>query len=231
MSNPSTVADFVPAIPRLEAGDRLGRAEFEQRYFAMPDSPKIELIEGEVHMPSPVRTDLHGTPHSHISGLLAVYAWNTPGVRSAVEASLRLDFENEPRPDAFLMIEAALGGQAKMDDDGFVSGAPELVVEISASTVSIDLHKKLRIYQRNGVREYVVWRVVDRMMDWFVQDNGVLVKRAFDAILKSQAFPGLWLNAADLVSNRTQSLLATLMEGLATAEHAAFVGELRSKKR
>ncbi len=35
-------------IPPLESGDKLTRAEFEQRYAAMPHVKKAELIEGTV---------------------------------------------------------------------------------------------------------------------------------------------------------------------------------------
>jgi hypothetical protein len=47
-------------IPRLENGDRLTRDEFERRYAAMPHVKQAELLEGIVHMPSPVRIDQHG---------------------------------------------------------------------------------------------------------------------------------------------------------------------------
>jgi Uma2 family endonuclease len=42
-----------------------------------------------------------------------------------------------------------------------LEGAPELIVEIAASTASYDLHDKLRAYRRNGVREYLVWVVLE----------------------------------------------------------------------
>ena len=57
----------------LENGDRLTRREFERRYAARPDIKKAELIEGVVHMPSPVRFAGHGEPHSLLDDL--------PGVR------------------------------------------------------------------------------------------------------------------------------------------------------
>ena len=44
--------------PPLNAGDRLSRAEFERRYQAHPEITKAELIEGVVHMPSPVHFTL-----------------------------------------------------------------------------------------------------------------------------------------------------------------------------
>ncbi|MEB3343019.1 Uma2 family endonuclease [Okeania sp.] len=45
--------------------------------------------------------------------------------------------------------------------DGYVEGAPELIVEISASSASIDLHDKLKAYRSNQVQEYLVWRFYD----------------------------------------------------------------------
>ena len=57
-------------------------------------------------------------------------------------------------------------------DDEYVAGPPELIAEISVSSVSYDLHDKLRAYQRNGVREYLVWRVWDSAIDWFVLREG-----------------------------------------------------------
>ncbi len=49
-----------------------------------------------------------------------------------------------------------------------MSGAPGLAAEISVSSIPIDLNVKLPIYRRNGVREYLIWRVPDREIDWFV---------------------------------------------------------------
>ncbi len=42
-----------------------------------------------------------------------------------------------------------------------MAGAPELVVEVASSRASYDLHSTFHVYRRNGVREYVVWRVLD----------------------------------------------------------------------
>lgn len=50
------------ALPRLENGDHLTRAEFERRYDAMPGLKRAELIEGVVYRPSPVRA-YHAEPH------------------------------------------------------------------------------------------------------------------------------------------------------------------------
>jgi hypothetical protein len=219
----------IPGVPPLENGDRLTRDEFERRYAAMPHIKKAELIEGVVFMPSPVGILRHGSPHFALNGWLFVYRSNTPGVRGADNATIRLDLENEPQPDNLLLIEPDRGGQARYSAEGYVEGAPELVGEISASSVSIDLNAKLRAYERNGVREYVVWRVRDQAIDWFVSRSGQFERLAADdaGVLKSEVFPGLWLDAAAMIRGDLAAVLTVLQQGIADPAHAAFVAKLQ----
>jgi Uma2 family endonuclease len=145
-------------VPPLQAGDRLSRAEFERRYDATPGLKKAEWIEGIVYVPAPVAHTDHSGPHARLLYWLGSYCAVTPGVDFGDNGSVRLDLDNMPQPDAYLMIDRARGGQAKIDEDGYVAGAPELIAEVAASSVSYDLHQKLHVYRRSGVREYVVWR-------------------------------------------------------------------------
>jgi Uma2 family endonuclease len=216
-------------IPPLENGDLLTRAEFERRYEAMPYLKKAELIEGEVYVGSPVHHRRHSRPHIQVSGWLSVYMAATPGVDAGDNGSVRLDMDNEPQPDAFLLIEPERGGQARISADDFVEGAPELVAEISSSSVSYDLGKKLKVYRRNRVLEYVVWRVRDRQIDWFVlhDDSYEPLAPAADGTLRSRVFPGLWLDPAALLRGDLATVLAVLQQGLNSSEHAHFVSGLR----
>src|SRR5207248_362002 len=134
-SQPSLKAFEISKIPPLVAGDRLTRDEFERRYETMPDVKKAELIEGVVYMPSPVRVDAHASPHAELLAWLGHYKAFTPGVQVGGNGTVRLDLDNEPQPDAFLRIFPEFGGQSKTVE-GFVEGAPELVVEVSVSTAS-----------------------------------------------------------------------------------------------
>jgi Uma2 family endonuclease len=95
-------------------------------------------------------------------------------------------------------------------------GAPELVVEVSASTTSYDLHDKKRAYQRSGVKEYIVWRTFDKAIDWFVLEDGRYIGLETDqqGILRSREFAGLWLNVSALLSGDMQTVLKTLQEGM-----------------
>ncbi len=155
------------SVPILESGDRLTRYEFERRYQSMPHLKKAELIEGVVYVASPLRYSRHGQPHSEIMTWLGVYRAATVGIGLADNTTVRLDLDNEPQPDALLRIETDFGGQSRISLDDYVEGAPELIVEIASSSASYDLHDKLKAYRRNGVQEYIVWRVIDRQLDWF----------------------------------------------------------------
>ncbi|MBV9121864.1 MAG: Uma2 family endonuclease, partial [Planctomycetes bacterium] len=171
MGNPETLTPATPPaespIPPLESGDHLTREEFERRYDAMPNLKKAELIEGVVYLPSPVRWRQHASRHADLIGWLGTYQAGTPGVEVGDNGTVRVDLENEPQPDAVMIVEPSHGGRVKISTDDYIEGAPELVAEIAASSASIDLNTKLRVYRRNQVREYLVWRVLDGAIDWF----------------------------------------------------------------
>ena len=215
-------------LPALENGDRLTRAEFEHRYEAMPHLKKAELIEGVVYVPSSVRHRQHGSPHAHLISWLGQYAAHTPGVEVGDNSSVRLDLDNEPQPDALLFIDPACGGQVRISADGMIEGAPELVAEVASSSVSYDLHAKLHVYRRNGVCEYIVWRVLEQEVDWFVLRAGQYERMPIDAqgLLRSEIFAGLWLDPAALVRGDLATALAVIQQGLASPEHVAFVTRL-----
>ena len=216
----------------LENGDRLTREEFERRYDAMPHLKKAELIEGVVHVPSPVRFHKHGGPHFDMVTWFGVYRAATPGVLGGDSSTARMDLDNDPQPDVVLLIDPAWGGQPAIDADDFVECAPELVAEVASSSASYDLHSKLTVYRRNGVREYLVWRVLDRAIDWFVLRGGQFMPLAPDgAMLKSEVFPGLWLDPAAIIRGDMIAVLSAVQQGLNSPEHAAFVARLSAARK
>lgn len=217
-------------VPPLENGDRLTREEFERRYEAMPETTKAELIEGVVHMPSPVRARLHGNPHARLMGWLAYYEAFTPGVRAADNSTIRFDADNEVQPDGLLFIDAG-SGRAKIDEDDYVAGAPQWIGEVASSSVSIDLGPKFRAYERNQVQEYLVWRVLDREIDWFVLQSGMFERTALseEGYFKSRVFPGLWLDPRAMIEGEMKHVYEVLQQGLNSTEHANFVAHLQGQ--
>ena len=217
-----------PATTTLENGDRLTRCEFERRYALRPELKKAQLIEGIVYMPSPVRFATHGEPHAAILGVLLHYSAFTPGVSVGDNATVRLDLDNEPQPDVLLRIEPEAGGRSRLSDDDYVEGPPELIVEIAASSASIDLHDKLRAYRRNGVQEYLVWRTQEQRIDWFeLADGDYRPLPADDAgVVRSRVFPGLRLAVPALLTGDLATALRALQAGIDTDEHRRFVARL-----
>ncbi len=138
----TSVQSAKPTVtPPLESGDRLTRPEFERRYAVAPVT-QAELIEGVAYVASPLRFQQHAEPHSRLSTWLGTYVAYTPGTRSGIEPTVRLDLDNEPQPDLVLLVDESAEGQTRVDADGYLAGAPELVLEIAASSAAIDLGAK-----------------------------------------------------------------------------------------
>lgn len=233
--NPATTDPTAPAapaetVPPLRDGDRLSRDEFERRYDAMPDLKKAELIEGIVYMPSPVSDD-HSAPHFDIITWLGLYKLHTPGLSGGDNGSLRLDLANMPQPDTFLRILETHGGQSHLDADRYVAGAPELVAEVAVSSAAFDLNVKMPLYRRSGVKEAIVWRVLNREIDWFILCGEQYERLPLTppGLYRSEVFPGLWLDPRALVRGDMPAVANVVQQGVNTPEHAAFVQRLQQE--
>lgn len=226
-----------PALPTsqpmapLSSGDRLVRAEFERRYAAQPEIVKAELVEGVVYVASPTHAQAHSIPHFHLIGWLATYLAATPGVRGADNVMLRLDDDNVVQPDICAWIEHIAQPRAWVGQDDFLNGAPDLIIEIAATSATYDLHDKLQAYRRNRVREYLVVATYDRVARWhrWVDGRYIVVAPEDDGIYRSAALPGLWLAIDRFWAGDLPGLLATAQQGIHTAEHAQFTTDLQTK--
>ena len=215
----------IPIVPPLANGDELDADEFLRRYSAMPDIKKAELIDGVVYfMASPVRVHEHGDPDSLMQTWVGYYSVSTPGIRASTNATARLGAKRVPQPDASLRYLPERGGKTKVGKDGYLVGAPELVFEISASSVSIDVNKKLHDYLKAGVQEYVAWLTEESVLKWWFLKNGEyhLLPADKDGIFHSRVFPGLWLDSKALLKGDGKRVMAVLRRGLKSKEHAAF---------
>ncbi len=235
-----TVAHRPDRIAPLENGDRLTREVFHRRYEAMGRGVRAELVEGTVylhnsgHIPSPVSLE-HFAPHAHLIVWAGMYCAKVPALLLVNDGSLLLDGNNEPQPDLFVAIREQFGGQTKLEwhgDKRYVAGAPELVGEVAASTATLDLHAKLRSYERNGAKEYLVALTHGRFeVRWLSLTDGhyqPIIPDASDGLLKSRVFPGLWLDADALLAGDLPKLAIAVERGCATHEHAAFIKQLAS---
>jgi Uma2 family endonuclease len=218
-------------LPLLHNGDRLDVETFLRRYNAMPDLKKAELIDGVVYMSSAVSIN-HGGPHGILITWLGMYRMATPGIELLDNTTVILSLgENCPQPDGCLRVLPGYGGQSKSSAAGYVVGGPELAAEVSVSSVSYDLHAKLKVYERNGIQEYVVWCVEDRSINWFVlRDGEYRPLAARGGVFRSKACPGLWLDAAAMLQEDFAQVRRVADQGVASTEHRRFVARLAKRK-
>jgi Uma2 family endonuclease len=194
----------------LEAGDHLTQAEFHRRYGLRPDINRAHLVEGIVYIGGRVRLREHGEPHAKMVGWLGFYVADHPDANCLDAVSLILDDRNEIQPDVLLWRPET--GGARIDEEGCLVGPPQLIVEVTASSVSYDLHEKKEAYRRNGVGEYVVWRVLDQAIDRFRLIDGqyVLIEQDAEGVVESEQFPGLRLHVPTMLAGDLTTVLARL---------------------
>jgi Uma2 family endonuclease len=134
-------------------------------------------------------------------GWLALYCAGKPHIGLADNATVRLDADTEVQPDALLRTSSEHGGNSRVIENDFIEGPPELIFEIAATSASYDLHDKKKAYESAGVQEYVVWRIYDQCVDWFLLDDKRFVSLEPDknGIIRSRVFPGLDLNVPALL--------------------------------
>jgi Uma2 family endonuclease len=216
----------------LRNGEHLSRGEFERRWDPTRELRLAELIEGIVFMSPPI-SDTHSEHHDRLHHWLSVYARATPGVKSRIAPSLRLDNRNEYQPDCLLRIEHPTLARSRVSPDGYLEGAPELVAEIAVTSADYDAHEKREVYERLGIQEYLLWQVMDAQCHWLTLEDGryVLLKPRPDGVSYSQVFPGLWLDLRALLAGDERRVGAVLSRGLQSAEHAAFVRKLAANSK
>jgi Uma2 family endonuclease len=214
-------------LPPLEEGDHLDQATFHARYEAMAPGTRAELIGGIVRMPSPLKPP-HARMHTWVMGWVLDYEKATPGVESYDNGTAILNDEAEPQPDAYVIISPEHGGQMHYNIDEYLVGPPELIVEVASSSESIDLHAKRKDYEQAGVQEYVVIALRQPRVYWFALRGGQFedLQPGTDGLMRSQVFPGLWLDAAALLHRDAGRMYEVLRQGIASPEHAAFVARL-----
>ena len=220
-----------PASTRAELhnGDRMTREEFHRIYEQMPPDFRAELIGGIVYVSSPLGRR-HGIAHPALTTVLFAYKGNTPGVEVGDNTTVMLDPDGEPQPDLYLRILPEFGGQSRTTDDDYVSGPPEMVVEIAHSSRSIDLHLKRREYARHGVLEYLVLSLADKQLRWFdLKADGELSGDS-EGVVRIRTFPGLWISGPAVLAQDYKAIMDVLNKGLAAPEHAAFVQRLAAAR-
>ena len=205
------MATTTRSLPPLESGDRLTREEFHRRYCERPDLAKAELVDGVVYVTTRV-TFSHGSADATMCGWSGVYAAYQRGVHVGSHSTVFTGDSSEVQPDVVMFRDEALGHSLHITADGFLEGAPELIVEVASSSASYDLHDKKHVYEQAGVQEYLVWQLYEGRIDWFRLRAGRYERLSPDAhgIIASEVFPGLRLDVRAMLAGDRAAVLAAL---------------------
>jgi hypothetical protein len=216
-------------VPPLSVGDKLTREEFLRRWEAHPEIKNAELIGGVVFMASSVSME-HGEKDIDLGTWMGVYKAASPGTASAHNATAFLVGETF-QPDLILRILSECGG-ASWVEDRFLHGIPELLAEISRSSLIHDLGAKRDLYEAAKVPEYLAVLLDEREIRWHILVDGRYEPLSADpdGLWRSRVFPGLWLDGTALLDGNVARVLGKLQDGLNSPEHRAFVAELERRR-
>lgn len=175
-------------------------------------------------MMSPAGWD-HGQGDFKLGGVLLLYEAATPAVEGAQNTSVILGDDDEPQPDICMMVRPEFGGKCRIEgkDTKYIVGPPELMVEVAHSSVSLDLIEKRPTYARAGTLEYIVFDVAANVVYWFDLSHDKQLTLPEDHILRSLAFPGLWIDTRALIKRNAAALVKCMNRGIAAPEHQVYV--------
>lgn len=140
--------------------DRPMRFTFDQ-YMRMAEQEiltgRVELIDGEISEMSPIG-NLHAVCCSRLYNRLFAH-WPEPKF-IRIQATHRFSKQLALEPDIALMSAAPVDG-AEVDE------IPQLVIEVSNSSLQHDLGRKVLLYARERVPEYWVANLKERQIHVF----------------------------------------------------------------
>ena len=137
-------------------------------YLCWPDEERWELIAGAAYNMSPAPTIKHQSIAGEFYSQLKQKLKNKSCKPFIAPVDVVLSNEDIVQPDVLVVCDPA-----KITEKN-IQGAPDLVVEVlSPGTALKDMREKKFLYQRSGVREYIV---IDPLEDYvqrfFLQNDG-----------------------------------------------------------
>lgn len=170
-------------------------------YMSLPESDeRTELIEGTLIV-SPAAKDIH---EETVMRILEFLMSILPGYElRASSTDVHVDAINVLRPD--VLWASAESGQCVRQDDGYLHGPPDLVVEVlSPATGARDRGIKFDVYEAAGVREYWLVDIDARFFEVYIRRESQFVRQG--VYTESQTFDSALLNRTITVAD----LLPTL---------------------
>jgi len=161
-------------------------------YLTWPDEERWEIIGGEAWNMTPSPTTGHQRIVFNLAVTLGVEIKKGRCLPFVSPMDVVLDDDNVVQPDFFVVCNK------KKITPVNVRGAPDLIVEvISPATRIRDKREKRKLYERFGVKEYLIFHPEDAIVERFHLVDGLYAAADvfnWDEVLTLDTFPEITLN-------------------------------------
>ncbi|HBG05271.1 MAG: hypothetical protein A2075_20855 [Geobacteraceae bacterium GWC2_58_44] len=161
-------------------------------YLRWPEDERWEIIDGEAYAMTPAPSIRHQRISRFLISLFTQFLKGKNCEPFQAPTDVVLDERNIVQPDLLIVCDK------NKTTEKNVQGAPDLVVEIlSPSTALKDKREKRDLYERFGVREYLIVYPAEEIVERFTLADGrygIADVFGWDEVLSSAIFPELCLN-------------------------------------
>jgi len=139
-----------------------------QDYITWPDDERWELIDGIAYNMSPAPTFRHQWIAGNFHTILKIALKGKRCIPGIAPTDVVLSEHDVVQPDVFVVCD-----KNKITNKN-IQGAPDLVIEIlSPSTRLKDRREKRILYEKYGVKEYIIIYPIDNSLErFFLEENG-----------------------------------------------------------
>lgn len=135
-------------------------------YLTWPDEERWEVIDGEAYDMTPSPIARHQRLVSNLNWILKNKIAGGPCVTFVAPLDVYLDDYNFVQPDVFVVCD-----ERKIKDR--VYGAPDLIIEVLSPSTSLkDKRKKKTLYEKFGVKEYIIVHPEEMFIERYCLSEG-----------------------------------------------------------
>lgn len=138
-------------------------------YLTWPDDERRELINGEAYNMTPAPTTRHQNIVYNVSFILKSKLLNKSCRPFVAPTDVVLSEYDVVQPDVFVVCDE------KKITEANIQGAPDLIVEVlSPATALKDKREKKNLYEKYGVKEYIIVDPAAQYVERFLLEEGGL---------------------------------------------------------
>ena len=142
-------------------------------YVAWPDDERWELIDGQAYNMTPAPTTRHQNIVYNVSFILKSKFLNKSCRPFVAPTDVVLSEYDVVQPDVFVVCDE------KKITEANIQGAPDLIVEVlSPATALKDKREKKALYEKYGVKEYIIVDPTAQYIERFPLDEDGLYGKA-----------------------------------------------------